>query len=47
MLNNKNCDFCNSCNSCNSCNYCDSCSFCKKLRMSEKMIFCLGVVSQG
>ena len=33
---NKKCNYCDSCNSCNSCNYC------KGLRMSEKMLFCLG-----
>ena len=34
-----NCDYCDYCN------YCDSCDFCyysKRLRMSERMIFCLG-----
>ena len=39
------CNFCNSCNYCNSCNFCNSCNYCyfsAGLRMSEKMLFCLG-----
>ena len=39
------CNFCNFCNYCNSCNFCNSCNYCyfsAGLRMSEKMLFCLG-----
>ena len=42
------CDSCNYCYSCNFCNSCDSCNYCyycdysSGLRMSEKMLFCLG-----
>lgn len=41
----ENCDYCNSCNDCNDCKNCYSCDYCDfsyGLRMSEKMIFCLG-----
>ncbi len=53
------CNFCYSCYSCNSCNFCYSCDSCYScyscdgsygLRMSERMIFCLGeggVKSEG
>ena len=37
-----NCEYCESCYNCKSCNYCNSCDYCVGLRMSEKMIFCLG-----
>ena len=39
------CNYCYSCNYCNSCNFCNSCNYCyfsAGLRMSEKMLFCLG-----
>ena len=36
------CNYCDSCNSCNSCDYCNYCNSCKGLRMSERMLFCLG-----
>ena len=36
------CDSCHYCNSCDSCDSCDSCHYCNWLRMSERMIFCLG-----
>jgi hypothetical protein len=39
------CSFCFYCYSCSSCSFCSSCSSCyysSGLRMSEKMIFCLG-----
>ena len=36
------CDSCNSCNSCDYCYYCDSCYYCVGLRMSERMLFCVG-----
>jgi hypothetical protein len=42
------CDYCDSCNYCyycDSCNYCYSCNYCDYsygLRMSERMLFCLG-----
>src|SRR3990167_11009898 len=39
------CNSCDYCDSCNSCDYCDSCDYCNSsygLRMSERMLFCLG-----
>jgi len=44
------CYFCDSCYSCNLCYFCDFCNFCKGLRMSKRMLFCLGegrIKSQG